>query len=499
MNATRSVRAALNNTAWTLCVVLFATTNVAAQTASAGRLEGTVTLRGQQRVISTASIHATRLDPEPVVSFSATPDERGRFWLDSLPAGRYMIQLASPALDSLFLSLPSSELRVVPGVTSRADLYMPVGQAIRDAVCPGVTLGEGRGVVAGRVVDADTEEPISAADVVVAWNEISMNRRTLKATNVERSGVVHTGTHGEYRLCGVPTGRWLSIQLQHQLRAGGIARLSVSDDEGAVVRNLSLSLQSAPLIATLDSLDRTAPRQDEEDTIGYVKGTAAISGTVLGTGGRPLASAEVRIAHTPAATMTDAAGRFLLSELPAGTQQLSVRRIGYAVADAGVELRAGKTLVRDIPLQRLVALDSIHIIAQKTQFPEFEYNRRTNMYGIFYTADDIARRDPVEVSELLLRLGGFTVVGSGVGAKVVSNVAKSRRAGCTEVNVVIDGVEYAGANYLAPSQIAGIEAYRDQAAAPPSYHAECGLVVIWTKRYRAKPKSLVPSDSVQVR
>ena len=55
-----------------------------------------------------------------------------------------------------------------------------------------------------------------------------------------------------------------------------------------------------------------------------------------------------------------------------------------------------------------------------------------------------------------------------------------------ESNVVIDGIPRAGMNYLPPSQVAGIEIYRDGVTAPGPYRGDCGLVVIWTKRYRPR-------------
>ena len=41
-------------------------------------------------------------------------------------------------------------------------------------------------------------------------------------------------------------------------------------------------------------------------------------------------------------------------------------------------------------------------------------------------------------------------------------------------------------NYLPPSQVAGIEIYRDGVTAPGTYRGDCGLIVIWTRRYRPR-------------
>ena len=237
-----------------------------AQTAAAGHVEGTVTERVSSHSVKNASVEAVSLEPGPTVYFRVAPDERGRFRLESIPAGRYLIQLGSATLDSLELALPASELKVEAGSTTHTDLSLPLGDVLRDAVCAGVKLGRGRGAVAGHAIDADTEEPLANAQVVVAWTEMKIDRKTLRLARQERAGIVRTGARGEYRICGVPTDSWLSLQLQDSGRVGGLARVTVSDDEGAVVRNLSLSLRTAPTVAVRGDPGPTLPECTADST-----------------------------------------------------------------------------------------------------------------------------------------------------------------------------------------------------------------------------------------
>ncbi len=480
-------------------VILCATSSVAAQRAPAGRLEGTITEKPQPRSLRTAFIEAVRLDAEPVESFRAVPDERGRFHMDSLPAGRYMIQLASATLDSMELALPSNELRVIAGETVHTDFALPAGLVLRDALCQGLHLGSGRGVVAGRATNADTEEPLAHARVVVAWNEVGVDRATLKSSRRERTGVVETGPRGEYRLCGVPTGSWLSIQLQHANRAGGIARVSVSEQEGAVVRHLSMSLLGAATVAMLDSVERISLLIDADMVVGDVApallltGTATVTGVVRGSKGEPLAGAEVRVNNARPVATTDASGRFTLGDLPAGTQLLNARRIGFGTSETDVELRAGQRSTRDVTLRTAVALDSVRVVGQRVHYRDLEANRRGNFFGKFLMAADIERRKPTDVSDLILHLGGFLVAGSGPDATVMSNLAKRQHPSCTTSNVVIDGAQWGNINFLLPHEVAGIEVYHDGATAPAGYKSDCGVIVIWTKQHHPAPKP--PADS----
>lgn len=479
-----------------LLVLSFSGASVAqaTQSPSMGRLEGTIKESGHRQPVQGASIALARLDSEPVLSFGAKPDGRGHYRLDSLPAGRYMIQLNHAVLDSLDLALPTNEVNIVAGETARAQFSLPTNVALRNAVCRGLTLAKGTGAVVGRVVDADSEQPLANADVAISWMDLSIDRKTLRSSNEEHTGWVRTGPRGEYRICNVPTGSWVLIQLQHAGRAGNALRIAVTEAEGVVVRNLSLSVQAAPTLAALDSIGATAPAIESDTSADdsarslFMTGGATVTGIIRGTGGRPLRDVQLRVVNGQQSTRTDERGAYTLTGLPAGTQMLVVRRIGYLIGDVAVELRTGKTVNQDVELRRVVSLDSMRIIAQRARYAEFEDNRQNNAFGRFFTADQIAERRVVEVGQLVQTIAGFTVRGSGPHAKAYSNSAKGSRSNCAEANVVIDGSDRGHINYVPAKEIAGIEAYPEAAGAPGQYRAECGLIVIWTKKHVPKPR-----------
>ncbi|MEO8562007.1 MAG: carboxypeptidase-like regulatory domain-containing protein [bacterium] len=466
--------------------------SLSAQSTATGRLEGVVSSRGVALAVGSASISLTRLEPEPSVSFTSAPDTGGRYLVDSLPAGRYLLQLSSPLLDSLELALAPEEVLVVAGRTARADLLLPTGARLRDAVCPGVSLDSGLVAVAGRATDADTEQPIAGADVVVSWTDVEVSRTTLKTVRQDRSAVVKSGTRGEYRLCGVPSGVRLSMQLQHERRAGAVVELSVSDDDGAAARDLSLSARDAPTIAALDSMERLAALVGVDSTTGelLLTGTSSIAGRVHGPDGLPLAGAQVHVRDARGTATSGIDGAFHLADLPAGTQVLLVRRLGYALSEQTVELREGKRLVHDVQLTRAVSLDSVRVTALGSRYRDFDFARKANILGRFLTRDQIERRNVVETGDLLARLGAFTVVGRGRVAKVFTKskmlVKRDPRADelCSEVNVVIDGVQDMGINDVPPARVVGLEAYTGPTTFSSNYRASCGLIVIWTTAWR---------------
>jgi hypothetical protein len=186
-------------------------------------------------------------------------------------------------------------------------------------------------------------------------------------------------------------------------------------------------------------------------------------------------------------TRSDAAGRFTLNNLPAGTQLLAVRRIGYLVGDVAVELRANRTVNQNILLRRVVSLDSMRVVARRSRFADFEYRRRNSPVGRFLTARDLAKEHATELAPVIQHIGGFRVVGFGPNTQLFSTAARAGRPNCKEANVVIDGVDQATINMVPPHDIAAVEIYPEAAGAPAQYRAECGLIVVWTKKWRATP------------
>jgi hypothetical protein len=450
---------------------------LAAQSAGTGRLEGTITDSVHARPLASASVLAIRVDTQPSASAGATTDARGRYRLDSLPAGRYIVEFASAFLDSLEIIVPPREVTIVAGQMARADFALPSGRTLRAAACPGLTLPPETGAVVGRVVDADTDEPLVGATIAAAWYELSVDRTTLQPSNVQKSGAVPTDSLGRYRLCGVPTDSWLVVQVQHRGRAGSEVNVMVPDSAGVFMRHLSLSTASSYPIATSPAASA------DTGAASFLSGTASISGVVRGVGGLPLAEAQVRVLGAQTAAVSDGRGRYALGDLPSGTQVLEVRRLGYLLAKQPVDLRAGRPVAQEVRLQRIVTLDSMRVLAQRSRYREFEEHRKRGGFGTFLAAEDIERRHPFQASDLFWYLPGFKVTGFGLDAKVVSaRGMSSLMGGQCVVNVVIDGMQNQDINLIHPSTIGAMEVYREGQPAPVQYRGSCGVIVIWSKR-----------------
>ena len=461
----------------TLALLALAAAAIPLRAQSTGRIEGVVTDSAHARWPEGASVLAIRTEP-PEHSGGADVDNRGRYRIDSLPVGPYMVELSSPFLDSLEITLPARDITVQAGRATKLDFAFPSGRTLRAGACPGLALAAGSGALLGRVVDADTDAPLADARVVFAWHETTIDRKTLTPRTAERSGAVATDSLGRYRLCGIPTDEWVVLQVQRAGRAGSDVRVMVPDSAGVSVRNLSLSTAASRTFTA--STDSTS-----NDTVAApLTGTASVAGVVRGVGGLPLGEAQLRVLGARGTTISDARGRFSLSDLPAGTQVLEVRRIGYLLAQQPVELRSGRTVTQDVQLRRIVTLDSIRVLAQRSRYREFEFNRKANRFGKFLTVDSIEKRHPLFTSDLFRVTPGFRVMGFGLDAVVASSRGASSisRATCA-ANVVIDGMPHMEINLISPFDIGAMEIYRPGDPAPVQYNeGSCGVIVIWTKR-----------------
>lgn len=477
----------------TLSLTVFVTP-LGAQSSRVGSLHGTIRERVGTRSVRAASVSAVRLESESSPTLNARPNDQGQYGFDSLPPGRYLVQVSSPTLDSLELSLPPQQVEIAAGKPARFDFTLPSGTGLRDAVCQGIRLAEGKVVVAGRALNADTDKPLPGADVVAAWMHNYIDKTTLKIVSQMRGASVKAGPNGEYRMCGVPSGSMLSLQLQHAGRAGTIVQVAVSDDEGAAVRDLSLSPTTSPSTAALDSVARVLSVDGRDSAREELKlvGTATLTGEVRSLTGEPVPEAEVRVRDARSTTTTDSAGRYALTALPPGTQLLVVRHLGYPIVEVPVELRPDKRVTRDVLLRRNVVLDSVRVVSTVAENTEFEQNRRTNAFGQFLTADYIDQLKAAETADLFINVLGFSVFGHGSQARIISNSALARHPQCRSATIVVNGLEGATLNSVVPSQIAGIEAYADETFVPARYtgRSECGVIVMWLRK--ASPRATPP-------
>jgi len=204
---------------------------------------------------------------------------------------------------------------------------------------------------------------------------------------------------------------------------------------------------------------------------------------IVGPEGVPVAQAEVRVASTIASALTDARGSYSLAGLPSGTQMLVTRRIGYAVSETYVDLREGVTTTSNVQLKRVVSLDSMRVVAIRERYPEFSRNRKSGLFGQFLGPDQIREQRVSFASDIIEKIPGFRIVGTGYRAQVFDGRGVTSVHGECPMRIVQNGVPVDGGsiNDIPVVDIGAIEAYRAGDFGPPEFDRGCGAIVIWSK------------------
>ncbi len=85
-------------------------------------------------------------------------------------------------------------------------------------------------------------------------------------------------------------------------------------------------------------------------------------------------------------------------------------------------------------------------------------------------------------SDIIAKMPGFRIVGTGSKAKVVDARGQAFNTLCP-ANIVVDGARYFEINDVPPVEIGAIEVYPAAPVYPMEYGpSPCGLSIIWTKR-----------------
>ena len=148
--------------------------------------------------------------------------------------------------------------------------------------------------------------------------------------------------------------------------------------------------------------------------------TASVEGRVTtASTGDPVEGAQVSIVGTNVGTRTDADGRFVLLNVPAGNQQIRVLLIGYAMGSVTFTVRPGQTNTANIQMQASVLrLDEIVVTGTAGQARKREIG---NSLAQISAADIVD--PPQNVNQMLqARAPGVSVMQtsgmSGSGAQI---------------------------------------------------------------------------------
>jgi carboxypeptidase family protein len=397
----------------------------------------------------------------------------GLFRLDSIPPGRYVLELTHPILDSLGVRVQSDSISVEAGKVQTVELAIPSAHTVTQTVCTPAKLRFGPGVILGRVIDADTDKPAVGAEVSVAWmeTEVSTTIGLRTSPRVRKATVAADGT---YRICGVPPNFTGTLQAIRGAAKTAEVPIQVMDQSISV---RLLYMPPAAVAASGDSSARSVPSRVAR---------AVLIGKVTNAGGVPVPGARVSVQGSVSSASTGADGKFTLTGVMPGTQSILVRRVGYTPVEMPLDITSVKTNEVTVRLGAYTpVLSNVDVKAKADPLESTGFERRRKMgMGKYMTLEDIQKANPTYTSDILRRIPGLYVTGSGSSA----TVATTRSNGC--VGFVIDNNPVASDagqsidEIIQENDIVAVEFYQP-VDVPMEFtngrNSGCAMLILWTK------------------
>jgi outer membrane receptor protein involved in Fe transport len=164
--------------------------------------------------------------------------------------------------------------------------------------------------------------------------------------------------------------------------------------------------------------------------------TGSISGKVVDQEGAAIAGAQVLLAHPATGARTRGDGAYLLSRVPAGSQILRARMLGFRPESASVVVAAGQQATQNFTLYR-DPLQLQTIIVTGTHTPRMNLDASVAVTTL--TAAEIETAAPRSTTEMLRYVPGFTRVESS-GGEVNQNISIRGILGVEYVSFLEDGL-----------------------------------------------------------
>jgi hypothetical protein len=411
-------------------------------------------------------------------------DSLGRFLIDSIPPGSYRVLVDHPILDTLGIALVTPPMVVGANELTRAMIAVPTGEFLVNLLCPAARRALGPGALVGRIREPDSDSAAVGARVSLVWYDpdppgLPANLRVGKKPPRVREATV--GADGTYRLCGLPD-RY-EAKLQAQRKDGGATAEVPLVQDGGLLALRSMSVAALPAaVATKDTGGTVVVRQP--------RGAARVFGRVVNKNGAPVSGARVGLMGTSAATLTRANGDFVLDSLPAGTQALVIRQIGYRPTEIPVDLSSRTPARVTVQLGAFVPeLSPVEVVSRRDEgLQKVGYldRKRTSAGGYFLGPDQIEKRNAMRFTDILRTTPGIRVQEQN-GQAMISSTRSAQGNGC--VTMYVDGAQWQQLepgdldSFVQPGEVAAIEVYNGSST-PVQFSTPgqtCAAVVVWTK------------------
>jgi iron complex outermembrane recepter protein len=164
--------------------------------------------------------------------------------------------------------------------------------------------------------------------------------------------------------------------------------------------------------------------------------TGTITGTVKDENGAPIGSAQLSLRRVALATQSRSNGEYVLERVPAGSQTIQVRMLGFRPDSATVTVAPGETVTQDFTLLRN-PLQLQTMVVTGTQTPRLNLDASVAVTTL--TSQEVQSASPRSTTEMLRYVPGFTRVESS-GGEVNENISIRGILGVEYVAFLEDGL-----------------------------------------------------------
>ena len=401
--------------------------------------------------------------------WTQTADTSGRYKIDGLPAGRYIVGFYHDALTMLGLDAPSTGVELAADTLVTVDLAIPSSRAIRTLRCGESAFESSSGMMVGSVRDAAQRSAVPDAKLQLAWRAFALDAGNYRTVTERASATIEND--GSYLACHLPIDAALDLQVTgpgHRTVVGSVARVPANG-----IGRLDVALVDS----TLD------------------RGSAIIRGRVTRTSGSPVASGRAVIAALRReAPMQD--GMFVLSDLPTGSWVVESRVIGSEPQAMLVYANDSEAITAAIAVSdQAQHLDAVTVVGKKdanAQVLDDVLRRKRIGMGTVFLPGSPALTSAIFTSDVMREARGFLYQGrNNIAGRVTGG---GRR--CRNIAVYVDDIlqpdGFEGMDTSAPpSDVLAVETWPDILLAPVQYrsgkfvlgtrNAYCAVVLVWTK------------------
>ena len=166
------------------------------------------------------------------------------------------------------------------------------------------------------------------------------------------------------------------------------------------------------------------------------EGTGTVTGKVTDENGALVGGAQVFLVTPPISTAAQSNGIYTLTKVPAGSQTVHVRMLGFRPDSVTVDVVAGVTATHDFALLR----DPLQLADDgRDRHPDAAHQPRRQRGGDHPDRQEIERATPRSTTEMLRYVPGFTRVESS-GGEVNENITMRGILGVEYVMFMEDGM-----------------------------------------------------------